>query len=206
MKFENFRDLAGREIWPANGQLHVRQLRANEGDHGRSILCQFFRSCIQVALLFEVFFAMLGHFFVVRRVAWGVLFLSSTTMEASSTDAKLFFVGGQIDIYSSLNCRSNKGLVNIAISKKKKRAKMRSWCVPGPLKVARLGWRCGVTVAMVIKWRPYFQKRVQSVNGWPLLALTLWKRWKVFCAYSLLHLYRQKNLQNCWTDLESAPF
>ena len=64
----------------------IRQLRAHEG---RS-LCQFFRSCIQIALLFEVIFAMLGHFFVVQRVACSVLFLSSTTMEASSTDANLF--------------------------------------------------------------------------------------------------------------------
>ena len=39
-------------------------------------------------------------------------------MEASSTDANLFFVGGSIYTYSSLNCRSNKGLVNFAISKK----------------------------------------------------------------------------------------
>ena len=32
---------------------------------------------------------------------------------------KPLFVGGSIDIYSSLNCGSNKGLVNIAISKNK---------------------------------------------------------------------------------------
>ena len=32
-----------------------------------------------------------------------------------------------------------------------------------PLKVARVGWRCGVTVAMVIKWRPTYPKMVQSV-------------------------------------------
>ena len=41
---------------------------------------------------------MLGHFFVVRRVACGVLFLSSTAIEASSTDANLSFVGGSIDL------------------------------------------------------------------------------------------------------------
>ena len=74
---------------------------------------------VQVTLLFEVIFAMLDHFFVFQRVAWGVLFLSNMTMEASSTDANLFFVGGSVDIYSSLNCRSNKGLVNIAIPKQK---------------------------------------------------------------------------------------
>ena len=38
-------------------------------------------------------------------------------MEASSTDENLFFVWGLVDIYSSLNSRSNKGLVRIAISK-----------------------------------------------------------------------------------------
>ena len=54
----------------------IRQLRAREGPS----LCQFFRSCSQIALLFEVIFAMLGHFFVVGRVACGVLFLSSTTI------------------------------------------------------------------------------------------------------------------------------
>ena len=39
-------------------------------------------------------------------------------MEASSSGANLFFAGGLIDIYSTLNCRSNIGIVNIAISKK----------------------------------------------------------------------------------------
>ena len=109
----------------------IGRLRANEGPFP----CQFFRSCIQVALLFEVIFAMLSHSLFVRRVACGALFLSSTAMEASSKDANLFFLGGSIHLFSSLNYRSNKGLVNIAISKKK-RAKRRSWCVPdpGPLK------------------------------------------------------------------------
>ena len=111
----------------------IRQLLAHEGPS----LCQFFRSCIQVALLFEVIFAMLGHFFVVRRVACSVLFLSSTTMEASSTDANLFFVGGSIDTYSSLNCRSNKGLVNIAISKKKSGPKGVPDAFPARLKEGR---------------------------------------------------------------------
>ena len=87
--------------------LHVtkfdRLLRSSTSDirrlrHEGPSPCQFFRSCIQVALLFEVIFAMLGHFFVVRRVECGVLFLSSTAMEASSTDENLFFVGGSIDI------------------------------------------------------------------------------------------------------------
>ena len=47
-------------------------------------------------------------------------------MEASSADENLLLGGGSIDIYSSLNCRPNIGLVNIAISKKKKRTKRRS--------------------------------------------------------------------------------
>ena len=55
---------------------------------------------------------------------------------------------------------------------------------------------------------PICPKMVQSINGWPVFTLTLWKRWKVFFSHSLLHLHRQKLLQNCWTDLERAraPF
>ena len=36
---------------------------------------------------------------------------------------------------------------------------------------------------------------VQSVNGWPLLDFTLWKRWEVFLFHSLLPLHWQKNLK-----------
>ena len=147
----------------------IRQLRAHEGPS----LCQFFRSCIQVTLLFEVIFAMLGHFFVVRRVACSVLFLSSTTMEASSTDANLFFVGGSIDAYSSLNCRSNKGLVNIAISKKKKRAKRRSWCVPGPLKRGQEHFSCPLlsgpgTLSTHHRARMVFSSPYADVADWSM--------------------------------------
>ena len=37
------------------------------------------------------------------------------------------------------------------------------------LKVARVGWRRGVTVAMVIKWRPYSQNggfRKRMIHFW----------------------------------------
>ena len=73
-------------------------------------------------------------------------------------------------------------------------------------KVARAGWRHGVTVAMVIKWRPYSQNgsvRKRMICFWLSILL---KRWKVFFFDSLLPLYRQKSLQNWRIDLERAPF
>ena len=59
-------------------------------------------------------------------------------MEASSTDANLFIVVGSIEILrSSLNCRCNKGLVNIAISKKKSGQKGIRDAFPARLKEGR---------------------------------------------------------------------
>ena len=102
-----------------------------------------FEAAFQVSLLFEVIFAMLGHFFVVRRVACGVLFLSSTNMEASSTDANLFSLEARSKFTRHWTAGRTKTLSIqcIAISKKK-RAKRRSWCIPGPLKRGQEHFSC----------------------------------------------------------------
>ena len=65
-------------------------------------------------------------------------------------------------------------------------------------KVARAGWRRGVTVVMVIKWRPYVQNG--AVHKWlTSFGFDALETMKSVLFYFLLHLYRQKNsnLQNC---------
>ena len=80
---------------------------------------------------------------------------------------KPLFVGGSIDIYSSLNCRSNKGLVNIAISKKNSGRKGVPDAFPARLKEGR-----NTFPALFWAGREHFPLTIGRIWCFPALAQT----------------------------------
>ena len=140
MKFESFKDLAGRKIWPAAAQLHIRHKTTTRPWWSVPLPIFFevaFKSrfsstwSLRCSATSSSFDERRAVFFSYRARPWKP---RPRTQTSFSLQARSTF-------YSSLNCRSNKGLVNIAISKKKA-AKRRSWCVPGPLKRGQGHFSC----------------------------------------------------------------
>ena len=101
-------DLAGREIWPATAQLHIRH---------QTTTCPW-RS-VPLPILSKVHSCraslrsdLCDAWPLLRRSTSGVgcSFLIEHDHGSLVHGRKPLFVGSSIDIYSSLNCRSNKGL------------------------------------------------------------------------------------------------